>query len=763
MTGEGGQLETDPSASSDEIAGIAGGPEPCVETGKLKPSSESDPTGEASFWRNSAGPRKGSIVKRILWLLVFWGMIIYLLSVFGIWWGSSNVIEDSFENQAFEWVRKLDELGTPLYASDDQRLFKSIQDHVARFPELAYLRYYKLEDNAVIAEYTSDQFPDLAIPYLSNEHFADLKQNAKSDELIVVNTFEDGLSLMQASAPIVIRSIESDGLMEFNLENAEAAEKYKVIGFVELGLDFGAYRKQLLHNILLGSLLMAVILLIVTFIGRGLIKRSLSPLTELREPLKRLADGDTDVHVQGAGDQEIDAIANALNATIAALKDRDEKLRRLADCDALTGLLNKKSFNQLLEKELKRVTDEDDNSALIFIDLDKFKYINDNLGHVAGDRLLTQVADLLLKHTRESDVLARFGGDEFSVIVKSVSEGEAESIAQAIVNGMREFVFVENEKPFKIYCSVGVALINPGETSIEDVFIKADLACFDAKSNGRNCYHIYDDGTLTQSSRGEEISWSKTLGEALDKDLFLLRFQPIVGLTDSTCEFYEVQLQLKLHNEEFLDSSVFLPAADRLGLSEDIGDWLIRNTFDKLESVIAEARTIKLIINLSSLYFEMPALVESIVSALQACPIDSSCIVFQVTEQTAIKQIERTRQHMSALAEIGFQFSLSELGSDNRSFAYLKGLPLDYMKVDCSCFSSEKTDPIDRLTLGYLIKIAKVLGKSVIGESVLNARTLEAVREHGIDFAQGSHIGKPRTTIPAKSYERLVDKYSRVA
>lgn len=708
--------------------------------------------------------RKSSIVKRILWLLVLWGVFIYLLSVIGIWWGSKQVIEDSFESQAIEWARKLDDLGTPLYASDDERLFKPIQDHVVRFPELAYLRYYRADDYSVIAEYTSDQFSEAAIPYLSSTHFADLRQIAKDGAVIVADTYDDGTSLMRASAPMVIRSIESDGLMEFNLEDATAnIEKYKVIGFVELGLDFGIYRKQLLNNILLGSILMAVILLIAIVTGRGLLKRSLSPLIELREPLKKLAGGDTDLRVQGSGDQEIDAIANALNTTISALRDRDEKLRRLADCDALTGLLNKKSFNQILEKELNRIQNDEDCSALIFIDLDKFKYINDNYGHVAGDRLLSQVANTLQDIMRESDVLARFGGDEFSVIARSVSEEEAESIAQAIVNGMREMVFVENDKPIKVHCSLGVALINPGETSIEDVFIKADLACFDAKSNGRNCYHIYDDGTITQSNRGEEISWSKTLGEALDEDLFQIKFQPIVGLADSAWEFYEVQLKLPLQNKEVVDSSIFLPAADRLGLSENIGNWLVRNAFKKLKSFTNESRNIKLIINLSSQYFEMSTLVESIAKAVKAYHIESSNIVFQISEQTAIKQFERTRQHMNALTGMGFSFSLSEFGSDNQSFVYLKGLPVDFLRIDCSCFASEKTDPINRLTIEYLIRIAKLLGKTVIGDSVRNAESLEAIREQGIDFAQGPYIGKTRVTIPAKSYERLVGKYSKVA
>ena len=164
---------------------------------------------------------------------------------------------------------------------------------------------------------------------------------------------------------------------------------------------------------------------------------------------------------------------------------------------------------------------------------------------------------------------------------------------------------------------------------------------------------------------------------ASKQDSFQLKFQPIVGLADAEWEFYEVKLQLQLPNKEVVDSSVFLHAADRLGLSEDIGNWLVRNAFEKLENNASESRNIKLVINLSGQYFQTSTLVDSIASAVEAYHIDAADIVFQVSEQAAIKEIERTRQHMNTLTGIGFRFSLSEFGSDNQSFNYLKGLPVD--------------------------------------------------------------------------------------
>jgi diguanylate cyclase (GGDEF)-like protein len=751
----------DQARSSNESTGIESNPGSGSRSVTLDRTEVGLLFDRFSFWRNFSGRKRGSIVDRIVWLLVVWGLFIYMLAIAGIWWGSSHVIETSFKNQAHEWVRKFDELGTPLFASEDSRLFESIEDHAARFPELSYLRYYDAEASRVIAEYKSEKSANLHIPYLSTEHVSILRQKVEGGDAVFINSIEDGFALMQATAPILIRSVQSDGFMEFSLGTTDAGfEQHKVIGFIELGLDFGPYREQLLRNILYGSLLMAAIFLIAAVIGRSIIKMSLSPLTSLREPLQRLADGDIDVWVNGAGDQEIDAIANALNTTIAALKDRDQKLQQLASRDALTGLLNKQNFHMQLDLELKRVVAEQDTSALIFIDLDQFKHINDSLGHAVGDRLLAQVADLLANRTRETDVLSRFGGDEFTVIAKSVSRAEAEAIAELIVSGMQEFVFVEKNESFNICCSVGLAVIDSSGLSVEEIFSQADLACFQAKSNGRNCYYIFDSDSQQQAGLIADDSWSQRINEALSGDLFLLKFQPIVGLFESTYDFYEVQLQMRLQNGDVISSDIFLPAADRLGQAEKIGHWLLQNVLGKIAGLSVDGRNVKLVISLSSRFFEMSDLTDSVSRALAQYEIDPSSIVFQISEQTAIKHIEQTRKRMEALLEIGCRFSLSHFGTGSISFIYLKGLPVDFLKIDANYLTSTKSDPIDRVMVESTIKIARALGKQTIAEHIRNNKTIVKLREHDIDFGQGTYLSKPMTTMHAKSYKKLVGKFS---
>lgn len=708
-------------------------------------------------WSIFSRRKKGSIVDRVLWLLMMWGLIIYVIAVAGIWWGSTNIIEDNFSNQAVEWVRKLDELGTPLYASEDERIFKSIEDHVIRFPELSYLRYYEAEKNEIIAEYKSEAFKEKSIPYLTDENFINLKKRTNLNRPLFISTADTTLSLIQASAPIVIRSVQSDGFMELDLDaDQKKAEEYKIIGYIELGLDFGIYRQQLLKNIVLGSVIIALLFFIASFIGRSMIKDALSPLVNLRKPLKKLADGDIDVHVKSEGDEEVDAIAKALNTTIAALKNRDKKLQQLANYDALTGLLNKHNFHLQLKQELDRVIKENDSSALLFIDLDQFKYINDSLGHAAGDHLLAQIAELLKNRMRKEDVLSRFGGDEFTVIVKSVSAKDAELIADSVVKSMQDFVFVENDKAFNVYCSIGVVMIDSKDFTVEDIFSQADMACFQAKSKGRNRYHMYDAIEQEQIRKAADVSWSSRIKDALENDLFSLKYQRIVSLGEFEHEFYEVLLQMQLQDGEIVESKAFLPAADRLGYSEEIGVCVIKNAFKKIEESFDQGRQITLLINITNRFFEIPDFVNRIKMLFGKYKIDPASVIFQITEQAAIKQIDRTRQRIAELITLGCRFSLDNFGVGFSSFGYLKNLPVSFLKIDGSYISTMSKEPVDQAMVQSMINISKTLDKQTIAEYVQDKETLEMLKAFGCDYAQGYFLGKPSSKLEQITYEQAI-------
>ena len=693
-----------------------------------------------------------SIVDRILGLILLWGFIIYVLAIAGIWLGSTKVIEDNFSYQAVEWVDKLDELGTPLYSTRNPELFNSIRDHVERFPELFYLRYYEAENNTVMAEYRALESEDASIPKLNLTQLEWLRVNVEAEQPLFLDTADDRLSLIQAAAPIVVRSIRPGGLLEFDLQDEEA-ESYKVIGFVEVGLDFGIYRKQLIKNLSIGSLLFAGLFVITAILSRILIKKALSPLVDLRKPLARLADGDIDVYVEGHGDEEVVAIANALNTTISALKNRDRRLQKLANYDPLTGLLNKHSFNIELKQEFERVVVNNDSSALLFIDLDQFKYINDTLGHAAGDRLLAQIADLLKHRMREEDIIARFGGDEFTVIARSVTEKDAELIADSLVTGMQDFVFVENDQSFNVYCSIGVVMIGSGEFSVEEIFSQADMACFQAKSKGRNRYHMFDALEREEIRKAVDIGWSKKIKQAIEHDNFSLHFQPIVSLHDEDWEHYEVLLRLHDDDQHLLYPNSFLPAAERLGVAVDVDYWVIRNAFRKMSVFDSEGRPARLSINLSGRVFEAPDLVDKVVKFADKYNVNASSIIFEITEQTAVRQIERARQRIIELNRLGFRFALDDFGVGFSSFSYLKHLPVDYLKIDGGFIENMANDPVDQTMVQAMIQIAKTLGKQTVAEYVGDAATLELLKQFGVDYVQGYYLAKPMKNIDRETFD----------
>ncbi|MDH5764858.1 MAG: EAL domain-containing protein [Gammaproteobacteria bacterium] len=700
--------------------------------------------------------RSRSIVDRVLGILLVWSVLVYFVAIAGVWWGSTSVIEDNFSNQATEWLRKLDELGTPLYISKDKTLFRSIEDHVSQFPEIAYLRYYESDNNTVLAEYYSKEKLVRLVPPLSLLEIETVRLNVESAEPVFIDSAKSRLSLVQAAVPVVIRSIQSDGLIDLEASMvSEQLESYKIIGFIELGLDFSLYRKKLVKNIILGSLVIAAMFFLMVIAGRFIIKKSLRPLMNLRRPLAKLAKGDINVHVESEGDDEIVAIANALNTTIAALKGRDKELRQLANYDPLTGLLNKSIFNMLLKREVERVKEDNDSSALLFIDLDQFKHVNDNLGHAAGDRLLVQIAELLKSRMRREDMISRFGGDEFTVIASSVTAKDARLIADSILKSMQNFVFVENEQSFNIYCSIGVVMMNADTMSDEEVFSQADMACFQAKSAGRNCYHMFDAVKQAEIRKVADISWSKRIKEAIDENKFTLYYQPIVPLDGGNKQCYEVLLRMMFDGEIMLPNA-FLSAAQRLGMIVDIDSWVVRNALKKISELTASDQEVLFSINLSGASFEDAGFIIRLKKYIKEYKVDPSLIIFEITEQTAVKNIDFVGQVMHELVAMGCRFALDDFGIGFHSFEHLKTMPVDYLKINGDFIANMANDEVDQAMVQFMIRIARILNKKVIAGHVQDSQALELLKEFGADYAQGFYLGKPEPLLGMEHFKKSV-------
>ncbi len=686
-----------------------------------------------------------SLASRLQLLFLCWGLLVYLLAVSGFWFVSTSVIDATLRHQTTQWLEKIDGLSTPLYASHDINEFNSIKNYVENINEIAYVNFYDGNSLKNIGSYKKELLDAGAIPVLDKKLLAMKRFSAlQVGEGVVDRSLKDH-GLLRIISPVAIASIQADELLDFDLDSPED-DSVIVIGYMDVGIDYSFYTASLIENIIKGSVSIFIIFLIAAVIGQRVIKNALRPLSALREPLERLAEGDTDVSVKQGGDAEIAAISTALSSTISAIKGRDAELRRLADFDPLTGLYNKRSFSALFEKECQRIEQESDSGALLFIDLDQFKYVNDSLGHAAGDRLLIEVSTLLKQRLRGKDIVSRMGGDEFTILASSVDKAGAAELAGDIVKEIGAFLFIEAGKSFNIGCSIGVALIDGGRFSHEELFAHADMACYSAKSQGRNRYHFYEPA-LAEKTR-LDIGWSQRITEALGEDKFELHFQPIITASSHQTEAYEVLVRLRDEMDNFVLPGLFIPVAERFGLAAEIDYWVIRNTLKLIEG---QGSTLRFHINLSEQIFSSPEFVSRLIKISGNMNLYPGQIVFELSEQTAVLNINHTVRRMEELQYHGFNFAIDKFGSGFNSFSYLRHMPVNYVKVSGEFIERMIEDDVDKAMVKSIVDIAKACNKMVIAEYVPGKNSLNLLQDFGVDFMQGNYIAEPRGVLTPAS------------
>ncbi len=679
-----------------------------------------------------------SLMGRLLSLLLVGALASYVVVNAGLWLTATRLITDSLEKQAGQWMVELDQLSVPLYASRGSAAGERIKIYLDKNPEILFVRYYDATGSKVIAQYGVGQA--IPSPLLTREQFAEMRarqESGSSPHLHERSLF--GKAQMRVATPIVVRSMRSDSLLNFRL-GADHAEKIRVVGFVEMNVSIAQQRGQLLAGMLRASLVIALLFLASLLVGRHLIRRALAPLTNLQEPLRRLAEGDIDVTVAKGGDREIAVIGEALNTTIRAIRERDSTLRRIADSDPLTGLPNRAAFVRALEGEIARATHEATSSAVFFVDLDQFKCVNDTLGHAAGDRLLLKVADVLKSRMRDSDVVSRFGGDEFTVLARGVNQDSAIELATSINELMREIHLVEGEQTFTVNCSIGITVVTSDRFSVDEVLSQADQACYEAKTRGRNRFHAYEFGVEDRKKIMSDMNWAQQIRNALSENRFRLAYQPIRRVTSTVCDFYEVLLRLPGHDGDLIAPGAFLPVAQRFGLLADIDRWVIRQAFETLAEVRRSGREMRFSINLSGQTLEDTGLYEVIREGLQAGNLPPGAVVFEVTEQTAVRNMGKASHLIERLSALGCQFALDDFGKGFSSFTHLKHLPVHFIKIDGSFIENLLTNPVDQAMVTAIIQVARALGKQTIAEFVQDEGTIDLLRQAGVDFVQGYHV-----------------------
>jgi len=432
---------------------------------------------------------------------------------------------------------------------------------------------------------------------------------------------------------------------------------------------------------------------------------------------------------------------------ISEQKIYEQQLAYQAEHDSLTGLYNRNYFQQELERLIARTARSGANSALFYIDLDQFKYVNDTLGHASGDELLLETTEMLQSHCRDGDLLARFGGDEFTLLLYNINIENAKPIAEKLRLLFEQYKYNRAANSFNITCSIGITIIDNNAKSADEILSQADLACNLAKSHGRNRIYIYNPEDRDKLGMAEDMGWATKVREVLDNDRFQIVYQPIVGINDGKIHSYEVLIRMPYDDGQTILPGGFMPAAERFGLVHSIDRWMVAKTIRTLAELRDNGHTLHFAINLSGRAFEDATLLPLIKAVLEETGLNPSWLTFEITETAAIANLNAAIRFINDLRDIGCRFALDDFGSGFCSFTYLKHLPVDTLKIDGSFVQSLPNAPVDQAMVKSMNQVAHALGKKTIAESVENIETLELLKELGVDFAQGHYLGKPSSKI----------------
>jgi Amt family ammonium transporter len=436
---------------------------------------------------------------------------------------------------------------------------------------------------------------------------------------------------------------------------------------------------------------------------------------------------------------------NHVISEFAELKELYDVLEEMSLTDPLTGLANRTQFERSLGAMLIRSDDNDGQHAVCYLDLDRFKIVNDTCGHAAGDDLLVQVARIFSDTVRSGDLIARIGGDEFAVLLENCPPVQARRIADTFRAAVDDYQFFWEGQPFNIGVSVGVVPFTPGNNRLSDILGAADTACYLAKESGRNRVHYYlpDDQELMH--RRNEMRWATRITRALDRSNFVLFTQPIhpaVPGTDNR-QMNEVLTWMIDDDGRQIMPGEFIPAAEHYDLMSKIDQWVITTLCKRISSK-DHADIPEYAVNLSGQSLSDESFLHYLVDRLDEFDVPSHKICFEITETAAIVNLDKAVRLISILKGMGIRFSLDDFGSGLSSFTYLKNLHVDYVKIDGGFVRGITTNPVDHKMVQAINQMAHTMGIQTIAECVENEETYSMLRDMNVDFVQGYFLGRPQ-------------------
>lgn len=432
---------------------------------------------------------------------------------------------------------------------------------------------------------------------------------------------------------------------------------------------------------------------------------------------------------------------------ISERKKSEESIRYQANHDMLTGLSNRYA----LEKEIQACSNmillyPEEMSMFLFLDLDKFKIVNDVCGHHAGDELIKHLTLMMKQNLREQDTLARIGGDEFGVLLNGISQVEGLEIAENLCETVKKFRFVWEEKVFTLGVSIGAVIINRDLYEVSKVISAADQACYISKENGGNRVQLFSESEQEFSLREEEMQVMPSITKAFEENRFLLVYQDIVRVSDKVLSGYEALIRLKDEQGQLVSPGTFLPAAQRYNKLTDIDRWVITNfcknyDFHQIGSI---ENDFIYNINISATSINAEGFLEFICHQFEEHQVPPQRVCFEITETSAVSNFVKAKEFIQELKKLGCRFALDDFGSGLSSFTYLKYLPVDYIKIDGIIVNDIDTNKIDYALVSSINEIAHLMGMKTIAEYVENEDIFNCLREIGVDYAQGFWLGEPK-------------------
>ncbi|MEE8286628.1 MAG: EAL domain-containing protein [Gammaproteobacteria bacterium] len=434
--------------------------------------------------------------------------------------------------------------------------------------------------------------------------------------------------------------------------------------------------------------------------------------------------------------------------------DLSAKLSYQESHDSLTGLLNRREFEERLHDLLKQNSSQPIEHAVCHINIDRFKVINETCGPSAGDELLVELAELLRKRVRHRDTLARIGGDEFGIIMRDCSLEHAEHVAEDLLDLLGELRFNWHGKRYAVGASIGLVPLTDPASSVSNVLSRADAACHAAKDKGGHRVFMFSDSNTELAKRHGHMRWVSRINRALDEDRFRLSFQPITPIepNDKPPIHYELLLRMQDEFGNMIAPGAFLPAAELYSLSTKLDRWVLSSAFAWLDNHPRHVDELSLCaINLSGHSLGDDKFLDFVVDLFVSSRVPASKICFEITETAAIANLEHASRFIGTLKALGSRFALDDFGSGLSSFAYLKTLPVDYLKIDGMFIRDIHEDPIHLAMVRSINEVGHLMGMETVAEFVENDAIVQVLREVGVDYAQGYGICPPQ---PLEIFER---------